>query len=370
MQRIAPATTCDSDLAVVLNAVVVGVVEHRCRTRSWCPLTSSRSAPTPARRTREARGTSAAASAAARTCFRGPSISCCVFCFSDARYFLRHLDSPSRGSLVLDVPMRRYYARCAISPGQQPLHQRSDGRGDAEPPHDHGVAFRCGTRMPDPHDRALREPGDVHHREHLEKMASTVRPRGDTDARAIASQAASGSSVVHYTVGDVPVTLLLTRHNDECDPIANESRAVPGARRPSCWMNSAPDQLIACNGHAMILDAMARARAPRHHDGICRPRLRLLRRALLRGRGSRVHVQPVPDRSLSRQSGPRQHATRTADRVVVGRRADRVARLRHVREPVAATKGVFCSRGSRTCSARGGLISRSSSCSRDAAAVR
>src|SRR5919204_3546726 len=31
-------------------------------------------------------------------------------------------------------------------------------------------------------------------------------------------------SVVHYTVGDVPVTLLLTRHNDETRPDRAESK--------------------------------------------------------------------------------------------------------------------------------------------------
>jgi len=66
-------------------------------------------------------------------------------------------------------------------------------------------------------------------------------------------------AVVHYTVKDVPVTLLMTRHNDESRP----DRAEAGqylALLDTLLADFAPDVLIACNGHSMILEAMARAR--------------------------------------------------------------------------------------------------------------
>ena len=65
--------------------------------------------------------------------------------------------------------------------------------------------------------------------------------------------------VVHYTVRDVPVTLLLTRHNDESRPDRAEARQYL-ALLDKLLDDFAPDQLIACNGHPMILEAMARAR--------------------------------------------------------------------------------------------------------------
>ncbi len=66
--------------------------------------------------------------------------------------------------------------------------------------------------------------------------------------------------VVQYTVGRVPVTLLLTRHNDELRPDRQEAAQY---LRLADWLldEFRPDQLIACNGHAMILEAMAHARA-------------------------------------------------------------------------------------------------------------
>jgi glycosyltransferase involved in cell wall biosynthesis len=65
---------------------------------------------------------------------------------------------------------------------------------------------------------------------------------------------------VHYTVGDVPVTLLLTKANDEMRPDRREAGQY--LRLVDTLLDEfQPDQLIACNGHAMILDAMAHARA-------------------------------------------------------------------------------------------------------------
>ena len=68
--------------------------------------------------------------------------------------------------------------------------------------------------------------------------------------------------VVHYAVKDVPVTLLLTRHNDEQRPDRAES-AQYLALFDNLLDDFAPDQVITCNGHPMILEAMARARARR-----------------------------------------------------------------------------------------------------------
>lgn len=65
--------------------------------------------------------------------------------------------------------------------------------------------------------------------------------------------------VVHYTVKEVPVTLLITRHNDESRPDRAEAAQFL-ALLEQLLDDFAPDQLIACNGHPMILEAMAHAR--------------------------------------------------------------------------------------------------------------
>ena len=70
---------------------------------------------------------------------------------------------------------------------------------------------------------------------------------------------AAGRPVVHYAVGAVPVSLLLTRHNDESRPDAAESRRYLSLVDETLDA-FAPTHLIACNGHPMILEAMARAR--------------------------------------------------------------------------------------------------------------
>ncbi len=82
--------------------------------------------------------------------------------------------------------------------------------------------------------------------------------------------------VVDYAVKGVPVTLLMTRHNDEARPDRAEASQYL-ALLNRLLDDFAPDQLIACNGHPMIFESMARAREPRDHDRICRSRLRLLR---------------------------------------------------------------------------------------------
>jgi PAS domain S-box-containing protein len=65
--------------------------------------------------------------------------------------------------------------------------------------------------------------------------------------------------VVDYAVKGVPVTLLLTRHNDEARPDRAEASQYL-ALLNRLLDEFAPDQLIACNGHPMIFEAMARAR--------------------------------------------------------------------------------------------------------------
>jgi glycosyltransferase involved in cell wall biosynthesis len=65
--------------------------------------------------------------------------------------------------------------------------------------------------------------------------------------------------VVRYFVKSVPVTLLLTRHNDESRPHRGETHQYL-ALLDRLLDEFAPDQVIACNGHPMILEAMAQAR--------------------------------------------------------------------------------------------------------------
>jgi glycosyltransferase involved in cell wall biosynthesis len=66
-------------------------------------------------------------------------------------------------------------------------------------------------------------------------------------------------AVVDYAVGAVPVTLLLTRHNDEARPDRGEA-AQYLRLFDRLLVDHAPDVLIACNGHPMIFEAMKRAR--------------------------------------------------------------------------------------------------------------
>jgi hypothetical protein len=83
-------------------------------------------------------------------------------------------------------------------------------------------------------------------------------PRGRSSSSGKKRRAAD-QPVVHYTVGDVPVTLLLTRQNDESRPDRAEAAQFL-ALLEQVLDDFAPDQLIACNGHPMIFETMARAR--------------------------------------------------------------------------------------------------------------
>ena len=66
--------------------------------------------------------------------------------------------------------------------------------------------------------------------------------------------------VVRYHAGGVPVTLLLTRHNDETAPDPGESQQYLELVA-DLLDGFAPDQVIACNAHPMIQVALEGARA-------------------------------------------------------------------------------------------------------------
>ena len=69
----------------------------------------------------------------------------------------------------------------------------------------------------------------------------------------------AGRPVVHYTADGVPVTLLLTRHNDE--PRFDRAEATLYQKLLEQLLDEvAADQLIACDGHPMIQRALAMAR--------------------------------------------------------------------------------------------------------------
>ncbi|MGH9372871.1 MAG: glycosyltransferase family 4 protein [Vicinamibacterales bacterium] len=88
---------------------------------------------------------------------------------------------------------------------------------------------------------------------------SDLRPPDGHTGRSARKRRAADRPVVHYTVRDVPVTLLLTRHNDEARP--DRAEATQFLALVDHLLNDfAPDVLIACNGHPMILDAMTHAR--------------------------------------------------------------------------------------------------------------
>jgi glycosyltransferase involved in cell wall biosynthesis len=83
--------------------------------------------------------------------------------------------------------------------------------------------------------------------------------RGNRSRRLGKKRRVADRPVVHYTVRNVPVTLLLTRHNDESRPDRAEA-AQYLTLLEQLLDDFAPDQLIACNGHPMIFQAMAHAR--------------------------------------------------------------------------------------------------------------
>ncbi len=94
--------------------------------------------------------------------------------------------------------------------------------------------------------------------EHLRQQGVTVpaaRPRSKSRGKA----GKADRPVVSYKVRDVPVTLLLTRHNDEARP--NRAEAEQYLTLFDRLLDDfRPDCLIAVNGHPMIFESMARAR--------------------------------------------------------------------------------------------------------------
>ena len=97
---------------------------------------------------------------------------------------------------------------------------------------------------------------------------------------------------MHYAVGAVPVTLLLTRHNDESRPDRAET-AQYLALLDGLLDDFAPDQLIACNGHPMIFEAMARARKRGITTAFAVRGFGYYEPRYFDRRRSRVYVQPV-----------------------------------------------------------------------------
>jgi glycosyltransferase involved in cell wall biosynthesis len=97
--------------------------------------------------------------------------------------------------------------------------------------------------------------------EHLQQQGVDVASLAAAPgARSAKPRRSRNRPVVHYAVRGVPVTLLLTRHNDESHPDDAEARQYLSLL-DELLDEFAPDQLIACNGHPMIFEAMARARA-------------------------------------------------------------------------------------------------------------
>lgn len=96
--------------------------------------------------------------------------------------------------------------------------------------------------------------------DHLQQQGVALPvPHSARGGRGRGSQAARSRPVVRYHVRSVPVTLLLTRHNDESRVDRAESAQFAGLVAQLLG-DFSPDVLIACNGHPMILDAMAQAR--------------------------------------------------------------------------------------------------------------
>ena len=87
-----------------------------------------------------------------------------------------------------------------------------------------------------------------------------LRQRGvDVPNEVSSERRRAGRPIVRYEVGTVPVTLLLTRHNNESKPDRAEAAQFQGLL-DRLLDEFAPDQLIACNAHPMIQAAMAEAR--------------------------------------------------------------------------------------------------------------
>lgn len=95
--------------------------------------------------------------------------------------------------------------------------------------------------------------------EHLRSLGIDA-PESPRSSRTRAARGrAADRSVVHYGIGTVPVTLVMTRHNDEARPDQQETRQYL-TMFEALLDEFAPTHLIACNGHPMIFEAIARAK--------------------------------------------------------------------------------------------------------------
>jgi glycosyltransferase involved in cell wall biosynthesis len=95
--------------------------------------------------------------------------------------------------------------------------------------------------------------------QHLSERGVDVAAAAHRERSGRAKDRRNDRPVVRYAVKDVPVTLVMTRHHDEAQPDRSEARQYLRLL-DELLEDFAPDQVIACNGHPMILEAMARAR--------------------------------------------------------------------------------------------------------------
>ena len=96
--------------------------------------------------------------------------------------------------------------------------------------------------------------------EHLAQQGAAV-PQTVVTGRSRQKRKHRGAErpVVHYAVKGVPVTLLLTRHNDEARPDRAEAAQFLSIVE-RLLDDFGPEQVIAANGHPMIREAMSYAR--------------------------------------------------------------------------------------------------------------
>jgi glycosyltransferase involved in cell wall biosynthesis len=99
--------------------------------------------------------------------------------------------------------------------------------------------------------------------EHLRERGVDVpltRPPQGRSKQSKRTRRTADRPVVSYHVNGVPVSLILTRHNDESRPDRQEAEQFLSLF-DRFLDEFQPDQLIAANGHPMIFEAMARARS-------------------------------------------------------------------------------------------------------------
>jgi glycosyltransferase involved in cell wall biosynthesis len=94
--------------------------------------------------------------------------------------------------------------------------------------------------------------------EHLAQRGIAVPSDGDASRGSKRARQAR-RPIVRYAVGKVPVTLLLTRHNDETRPDRGEAAQYLSVL-DTMLRTFEPEVLIAANGHPMIAEAMRDAR--------------------------------------------------------------------------------------------------------------